>query len=215
MGYILDKTYKWLGHIRGKQEYDPLRLTISGAGGSGKSVLINTIASVFRKVFGRSDAVHVCGPTGSAAFNAGGVTIHRLFGIARRYTVKDLNAKKQKKLLLDFAHTICLVVDERSMLSAELLGMMEYYAKMTAHKGTNKDKEWGGIPIVILVGDDYQLPSIDPGAFYVNATVSECNNTDSQVEYNISNSCLSVVEENHTWVENDGGGEAIFCQIWT
>ncbi len=54
---------------------------------------------------------------------------------------------------------------------------------MTAHKGTNTNKEWGGIPIVILVGDDYQLPSIDPGAFYVNAKVSECNNTDNQVGY--------------------------------
>jgi hypothetical protein len=179
MGYILKKTYKWFGHLRGKEQYDPLRLTISGAGGSGKSVLINTIASVFRKVFGRSDAVHVCGPTGSAAFNAGGVTVHRLFGIARRYTTKNLNANKQKKLLLHFANTICLVVDERSMMSAELLGMMEHYARMTAHKGANNGKEWGGIPIVILVGDDFQLPSIDPGAFYVNATVSECNDTDS------------------------------------
>ena len=64
------------------------RLTMSGAGGSGKSVLINTIASVVRKAFGRSDAVHVCGPTGSAAFNAGGVTMHRLFGIAKRHTTK-------------------------------------------------------------------------------------------------------------------------------
>jgi hypothetical protein len=183
MGYILNKTYKWLGHMRGMQEYDPLRLTISGAGGSGKSVLINTIASVLRKVFGRSDAVHVCGPTGSAAFNAGGVTIHRLFGIAKRYTSSNLSAMKQKKLLWDFANTVCLVVDERSMMAAELLGMMEHYARMTAHKGTNTTKEWGGIPLVILVGDDYQLPSIDPGAFYVNATVSECNNTDSQVGY--------------------------------
>ncbi len=181
MGYILNKTYKWLGHISGKQEYDPLRLTISGAGGSGKSVLINTIASVLRKVFGRSDAVHVCGPTGSAAFNAGGVTAHRLFGIAKRHTTNNLNANKQKKLLQDFANTTCLVVDERSMMSAELLGMMEHCARMSAHEGTNTNKEWGGIPIVILVGDDYQLPSIDPGALCVNAKVSKCNNTDNQV----------------------------------
>ena len=67
------------------------------------------------------------------------------------------------------------------MMSAELLGMMEHCARMSAHKGTNTNKEWGGIPIVILVGDDYQLPSIDPGAFYVNAKVSECDNTDNQV----------------------------------
>ena len=109
--------------------------------------------------------------------------LYRLFGIARRYTTKNVNVNKQKKLLQDFAHTICLVVDERSMMSAELLGMMEYYAKMTAHKGTNSDKEWGGIPIVILVGDDYQLPAIDPGALYLFAEVSKCNKTDNQGEY--------------------------------
>jgi hypothetical protein len=181
MGHILNKTYKWLGHIRGKQECNPLRLTVSGAGGSGKSVLTNTIGSVLGKAFGRSNAVHVCGPTGSAAFNAGGVTTHWLFGIGKRHTTNNLNANKQKKLLQDFANTTCLVVDERSVMSAALLGMMEHCAKMTAHKGTNTHKEWGGIPVVILVGDDYQLPSIDLGASHVNARASECDNTDNQV----------------------------------
>jgi hypothetical protein len=103
MGCILKKTCKWFSHLRGTAEYNPLRLAVSGAGGSGKSVLINTIASVFRKVFGRSDAMHVCGPTGSAAFNAGGVAAHRLFGIPRRCTTTNLNACKQKKLLTEFA----------------------------------------------------------------------------------------------------------------
>jgi hypothetical protein len=93
-----------------------------------------------------------------------------------------LNANEQKKLLQDFANTACLVVDERSMMSAELLGKMERCAKVTAHKGTNTHKEWGaGVSVVILVGDDCQLPSIDPGAFCVNAAASECDNTDNQV----------------------------------
>jgi hypothetical protein len=111
-----------------------------------------------------------------------------------------LNANKQKKLLQDFANTVCLVVDERSMMSADLLGMMEHCAKMTAHKGTNTHKEWGGIPIVILVGDDHQLPSIDPGAFYVNAKVSECDNTDNQVGHKqSSNSSLSLTKATPGW----------------
>jgi hypothetical protein len=36
-----------------------------------------------------------------------------------------------------------------------------------AHGGMNKEHPWGGIPIVILVRDDFQLPPIHPGAFYV------------------------------------------------
>jgi hypothetical protein len=132
MGYILNKTCKCSCHIRRMQECNPLWLTVSGAGGSSKSVLINTIASVLQKAFGCSNAVHVCRPTGSAAFNAGGVATHRLFGIAKMCTSSNLNANKQKKLLQDFGNATCLVVDERSMMSAELLGKMEHCAKVTA-----------------------------------------------------------------------------------
>ena len=52
------------------------------------------------------------------------------------------------------------------MASSLLLGTMEDYSRQAAFKGTNKDLGWGGLPMVILVGDDYQLPSIDEGAFY-------------------------------------------------
>lgn len=42
---------------------------------------------------------------------------------------------------------------------------MESYARQTVHNGLSPDKPWGGCPIVILVGDDYQLPPVMPGAF--------------------------------------------------
>ncbi len=40
---------------------------------------------------------------------------------------------------------------------------MEDHIRETAHGGRNKNKPWGGIPIFIFVGDDMQLPSIEPG----------------------------------------------------
>ena len=43
---------------------------------------------------------------------------------------------------------------------------MEDFCRQAAFKGTNNKLKWGGLPMVILVGDDYQLPSIDEGAFY-------------------------------------------------
>ena len=57
-----------------------------------------------------------------------------------------------------------LIVDERSMLEAANLGVMQHYMKNCAHGGVKWDEPWGGIPIVILVGDDYQLPPIECGA---------------------------------------------------
>ena len=63
-------------------------MTICGQAGSGKSVLIKTLLTVIRKMFGRNDVCYICAPTGSAAFQAGGQTIHSLFGIKAR-TFKD------------------------------------------------------------------------------------------------------------------------------
>ena len=51
------------------------------------------------------------------------------------------------------------------MLQSELLAVMESYARQTAHSGLNHSKPWGNIPIILLVGDDYQLPPIHKGAF--------------------------------------------------
>jgi hypothetical protein len=45
--------------------------------------------------------------------------------------------------------------------------MMEHHCKLGAYHGQKCDQEWGGTPIVILVGDDYQLPSVDFGAIHI------------------------------------------------
>ena len=70
-----------------------------------------------------------------------------------------------KTLKSKFSNLVVLIVDERSMLQSELLGVMEAYSRLTVHGGLNHDKPWGHIPIILLVGDDYQLPPIHKGAF--------------------------------------------------
>jgi hypothetical protein len=101
-----------------------------------------------------------------AAFNAGGETCHRPFNIQGRLCSAELSAQALKTLMSKLENTIVLIIDERSMISALLLGTMEDYCRQAAFKGTKRHKTWGGLPIVILVGDDYQLPSIDQGSFY-------------------------------------------------
>ena len=56
-----------------------------------------------------------------------------------------------------------LVFDERSMISAEDIGMIETYAKQVVHQGMHKNF-FGNIPAILLVRDDYQQPSIMPGS---------------------------------------------------
>ena len=158
--YEMDKTPELL------HTFKPLRMTIRGVAGSGKSTLINTFVSIVRTITQKTDSVFVCGPTGSAAFNAGGETCHRLFNIQGRLYNAELSPQALKTLMSKLEDIIVLIIDERSMVSSLLLGTMEDYCRQAAFKGRNKNQSWGGIPIVIVVGDDYQLPSIDHGAFY-------------------------------------------------
>ena len=57
--------------------YKPLRATVVGCGGTGKSFIINTLISLVRKYTGLNDTVKVAAPTGGAAYNIGGCTLHR------------------------------------------------------------------------------------------------------------------------------------------
>ena len=84
---VLMKLREWVelpSRIKTNHEnhkFAPLRMTVSGEAGSGKSVLIHALVTVVRRMFGYKDSAIVVGPTGSSAFNAGGKTIHSFFGI--------------------------------------------------------------------------------------------------------------------------------------
>ena len=160
---VLSSIRKWLE----RDHFSPCNMTIVGVAGSGKSVLIKTLVTAVRRMFQRNDVVQVCAPTGSAAFSAGGgQTIHHLFGIKIHNSSDELSPTTKKTLLERFSNIIMLIVDERSMVSSEILCFMNSYAKQTFHNGMNFSKSWGGLPVLLLVGDDYQLPPIEKGAFY-------------------------------------------------
>ena len=68
--------------------------------------------------------------------------------------------------------SVMFIIDERSMISSELLGACERNMWETIYGGVCEESEFGGIPVVLLVGDDYQLPPVQirskgKGAFYV------------------------------------------------
>ena len=53
-----------------------------GCGGTGKSFIINTIISIMRNMTQMNDTVKVGAPSGAAAYNVQGSTLHRLLGIS-------------------------------------------------------------------------------------------------------------------------------------
>ena len=172
--YELDKTQESI------KTFEPLRMTVCGQAGSGKSTLINTLVTAIRKIFQKNNSVYVCGPTGSATFNAGGETCHHLFNIPTKMKETVLTQEAQKTLNIKLEDTVALIIDERSMLSSFVLGTMENYCRQAAFKGTQSHLSWGGLPIVILVGDGYQLPAIDEGAFYCHGKQTNCTRTSEE-----------------------------------
>jgi hypothetical protein len=161
---VLSKIHEWFTceDLRG---FVPLRCTIMGPAGTGKSVLINTITSCIRKLFDYNNVVAVGCPTGTAAFNAFGETLHSLSaqGISGDYKPFTISETKKTLLCQKFKHLLCLIIDERSLLTSKLLGSTSQIISETIFSGCNIDELVGGIPVLILAGDDHQLPGMTEG----------------------------------------------------
>ena len=58
-----------------------------------------------------------------------------------------------------------LIVDERSLINLKDIGTTSQIISETAFNGRFQGCDFGAIPVVVLFGDDYQLPSTADGAF--------------------------------------------------
>ena len=120
-------------------------LLITGPGGVGKSYMIGKLASRF-------DAT-LTAMTGMAAVLIGGKTLHSALGIGLgKDSAQTLARRCPKKIWLDLK---LLIIDEVSMLSAELLDKIETVARLVR----KNPAPFGGVRL-ILSGDFLQLPTI-------------------------------------------------------
>lgn len=61
-----------------------------------------------------------------------------------------------------------ILVDERSLIGSTTLGWMEFHSRC----GTGiSDKSWGGIPVVVFLGDDVQLPPVLDLPVYITLSI--------------------------------------------
>ena len=167
---IMAKLKEWL-ECDDPANFEPVRMTINGSGGSGKSVVINTLVSLFRRMFATDDVVRVAAPTGVAAFNVGGETFHHMLGNAvtkGEYKASSMNSDKRKRLVTKFKTLLALIVDERSLVTVKDFGTCETQISETIFSGGSlAHLSFGALPFVIIVGDDFQLPPSQDGAFTV------------------------------------------------
>ncbi len=143
---------------------------LTGKAGTGKTTFLkHIVANTFKNAV-------VAAPTGIAAINAGGVTLHSLFhlpfgsflpdinaGVLQDYNIKlttpkslisglKINATK-RQLIREME---LLIIDEVSMLRADLLDAIDHVLR---HVRRKKNEAFGGLQ-VLFIGDLLQLPPV-------------------------------------------------------
>jgi len=142
---------------------------LTGKAGTGKTTLLREIIATTHK------NTVVVAPTGIAALNAGGVTIHSMFQLPFGGFIPSFNVESQFTETVKFEskdtlrrhfkmgglkksvirNMELLIIDEVSMLRADLLDAMDYMMQTVRKKAT----PFGGVQ-VLFIGDLLQLPPV-------------------------------------------------------
>lgn len=123
-------------------------LFITGKAGTGKSTLLKYFCEHTSK------NLVVLAPTGVAAINIGGMTLHSFFqfpfGVVEEKDVKYLFNKQEI-----FRSLETLIIDEISMVRADLMAAIDHSLRLN----TGRKSPFGGVQIIVF-GDLYQLPPV-------------------------------------------------------
>jgi ATP-dependent exoDNAse (exonuclease V) alpha subunit len=133
----------------GLMENTGSNIFITGRAGTGKSTLLEYFRSVTKK------NIVVLAPTGVAALNVRGQTIHSFFrfkiGITRDMVRRAFRHDADMYRSLD-----AIVIDEISMVRADLLDCVDRFMRLN---GKDAELPFGGAQM-IFIGDPYQLPPV-------------------------------------------------------
>ncbi|XP_062572139.1 uncharacterized protein LOC134234095 [Saccostrea cucullata] len=141
---------------------DAFHIFVSGGAGTGKSHLIKTIQEsafrLLRPVTETSDEITVltAAPTGTAAFNVFGMTLHSAFllPVMKGFsTYKPLSQEKLNTLRCKLSSLKVIIIDEISMVSADML----LFLHRRLQEITGSSEIFGGLSIFTF-GDLFQLP---------------------------------------------------------
>ena len=149
----------------------PLRIFLTGGAGTGKSHLISVIRQhVERAHTGSKHACIVVAPTGVAAFNIQGATLHRAFRLPVEHNevteYKKLSCKRLQELRRELKDVQVIIIDEVSMVSYQLFSFV--HRRMMEIKGIEDASVFFGGVSVIAVGDFYQLPPVRDSFLFQN-----------------------------------------------
>lgn len=130
---------------------------LTGEGGTGKSYLIKTFIRQKREQEGKN--VLVCAPTGIAALNLDGVTIHKALRMPTRVIIPDdyNDKRKLKKAAKILKKTDVFIMDEVSMCRCDQFNLIG----ASVERANKWRKKHGLDPVqFVVVGDFFQLSPV-------------------------------------------------------
>lgn len=122
---------------------------LTGDAGTGKSYVVNKFIESCKK---KGKQIVICAPTGVAAINIGGVTIHRVFKLPIRPLIETA-----KSIPLTLKDVDIFLIDEISMARIDVF---EYVATVLFVLNNIRRQQGKKDVQVILVGDFFQLPPV-------------------------------------------------------
>ncbi|PZU45463.1 MAG: helicase [Microbacterium sp.] len=124
---------------------------VTGRAGTGKSTLLQHLA------WNTDKQIAVCAPTGVAALNVEGQTIHSLFRLPIGLIAdSDLDQPEPARKIMNAIDT--LVIDEISMVNADVMDAIDRSLRQARRR---RSEPFGGVQVVMF-GDPYQLSPVPP-----------------------------------------------------
>ena len=122
---------------------------LTGKAGTGKTTFLKKVQAEIEKNF------VVVAPTGVAALNAGGQTIHSFFGISLGVQTSDETGSVSSARAEVMMNVDSIIVDEVSMVRCDIIDTMDRTLRLVR----KNDLPFGGVQM-IFVGDLFQLPPV-------------------------------------------------------
>lgn len=124
-------------------------LFITGKAGTGKSTLLKHISTLDPNAI-------LLAPTGIAAINIKGETVHSFFKLKPGYELDEAkHVKIDKNTIAKYTGVKTLIIDEISMIRADILDAIDIFLQRVL----NKDVPFGGVRMIFF-GDLFQLPPV-------------------------------------------------------
>jgi hypothetical protein len=153
---VLSGALAWADHAYDASKRDQQLLYVRGEGGVGKSQIIKAIVAGM-DLIRRKEEVILMAPTGAAADNIRGNTYHTALGISIAKVQKTTVSSRVRKL---WSRKTVMIIDEVSMTDLSMLSTINNQCKIARSLDRSSPDLFGGLPIVILIGDFHQFSPV-------------------------------------------------------